>query len=174
MLPSRPNQRRWRRLWQAVAVGLIVGWLAFFRPTSLGGPASYMLVVGQSMEPTLEQGTLIVSIRQSGYSVGDVVAFAPPPGNGAAPMVIHRLVGGSAGEGYLTRGDNNQAADPWTISPDAVIGRQVVAVPGAATWLSALRSPLVIASLTAAVATYALAGVLFPSRRRPQPSPHGA
>ncbi len=170
----RPNLRWLRRLWYAVAVGLIVGWLAFLRPTSLGGPASYMLVVGDSMLPTLEHGTLIVSVSESTYSVGDVVAFTPQIGAGGAPMVIHRLVDGSPRDGYVTRGDNNDAADSWTVSPESIIGRQVVAVPGAGAWLSALTSPLAVATLTALVATYALSGVLFPARRPAQASPHGA
>lgn len=160
-----------RRLWQALAVSLIVGWLAFLRPTSLGGPASYMLVVGQSMEPTLAHGTLIISVSQPAYDVGDVVAFVPPPGHGGAPMVIHRLVSGSAEGGYLTRGDNNRANDPWTVSPGQVVGRPVLAVPGVGGALMALRSPLAVAAMTGLLATYALSGVLFPTRRQPQPQP---
>jgi signal peptidase I len=133
-----------------------------------------MLVVGDSMLPTLQDGTLIISVSESGYNVGDVVAFTPPRGAGAAPMVIHRLVDGSPGDGYVTRGDNNESADPWTVSPELIIGRQVLAVPGAAAWLSALKSPLVVAALTALLATYALSGVLFPARRPAQTSPHSA
>ena len=60
----------------------------------LGGPASYVIVSGHSMEPTLYTGDLVVVHQRDEYSVGDMVAFEIEGGS----QVIHRIVGGSAAE----------------------------------------------------------------------------
>jgi signal peptidase len=52
---------------------LFVGWYIALRPVVLGGPASYVLVGGQSMEPTIHAGSLVVAFRADDYRVGDLV-----------------------------------------------------------------------------------------------------
>ena len=140
---------------------LLVAWALLLRPTSLGGPAGYILVGGHSMEPTLAADTLALTLPRTDYEVGDIIAFRVPlPGPANAPLVIHRIVGGSSGEGFVTRGDNMPLDDPWRIRPDEIVGRQVAAVPGVAPLLLIVRSPLVLASLAAGVAMYVLLGWL--------------
>lgn len=78
--------------WALLALGLVV-WAFTFRPTQLGGPATYVVVSGDSMEPTLSDGDLVILKAQDAYSVGDIATFAVPEGEpGAGTLVIHLLV----------------------------------------------------------------------------------
>ncbi len=96
---------------------ILLLWTLVFRPTILGGPASYIIVTGISMEPTLYTGDLAVVLRQEHYQAGDVVAYRTSGGN-----VIHRIVGGSAESGFTMLGDNKHDTDPWQPRPDERVG----------------------------------------------------
>jgi len=134
-------------------------WVLFLRPTSLGGPTSYVVVAGDSMLPTYADGTLVVSFSRPSYEHGDVVTFAvdvdDAPGR---PLVIHRIVGGSAADGYTTQGDNRPFTDPWKVTPADIVGRESFAIPGVGQVLLVARSPIVLASVAAAVMTYVVMG----------------
>ncbi|MDQ3937462.1 MAG: hypothetical protein M3253_02135, partial [Chloroflexota bacterium] len=114
--------------------------------------------------------TLVLTLGQADYGVGDVVAFRPPlDGRAGTPLVIHRIHGGSAQEGYVTRGDNMPFADAWRIAPTDIVGKQAAALPGAGL-VQLARSPVMIASAAAGVATYLMLGWMGGSQstaRRP-------
>jgi len=156
---TRPILPRRGTLWLAIA---FVGWALYLRPTILGGPASYVLVAGSSMAPTLAPDTLVVALAQPEYAVGDVVVFHfPTDGPAAGPLVIHRIADGSAAQGFRTRGDNMAHVDPWLVGPTDIVGKSVLAVPHAAPALMLARSPIMLASLLAGVATYLMLGWAF-------------
>jgi signal peptidase I len=137
-----------------------LGWLFFLRPQVLGGPAAYVLVSGNSMEPALDAGSLVIAFRQDEYQVGDVVVYRVPVGGPAAGrLVIHRIVGGSAESGYVMRGDNTSGSDIWRPAPRDIIGQSEVVVPGVRPVLLFARSPIVAASAAAALAVYLLLGL---------------
>ncbi|MDQ2674117.1 MAG: signal peptidase I [Chloroflexota bacterium] len=136
------------------AIGL-AAWFVVLRPTALGGPASYIFVSGTSMEPTLETGDLVILQRADEYAGGDVIAFAVPEGEpGAGALVIHRIVGGSAAEGFVMRGDNKPAPDDWRPTSDLIEGRMWLHVPGAGTIVATLKQPAVFASLLAGLVVF--------------------
>jgi signal peptidase I len=58
-----------------VFVAALTAWFFTLRPGSLGGPATYVLVRGISMEPTYHDGDLVVIRRSSSYRVSDIVAY---------------------------------------------------------------------------------------------------
>ena len=134
-------------------------WILFLRPTSLGGPTSYVVVAGDSMTPTYADGTLVVAFTRPLYEQGDVITFAvdvdDAPGR---PLVIHRIVGGNAVDGYMTQGDNRPFTDPWTVLPADIVGREAFAIPAVGQALLVVRSPIFIASVAAAVMTYVVMG----------------
>lgn len=121
---------------------------------SLAGFTSYTFVAGHSMEPTLWTGDLAIVVKQdaSAYKVGDIVSFHPS----AAPKgeIIHRIVGGDAVNGFVTRGDNRATADFDRPKGVELVGKAVVTLPKAALVLQAIRQPLVIASLAALFAMF--------------------
>ncbi|HZC28264.1 MAG TPA: signal peptidase I [Gaiellaceae bacterium] len=127
-------------------------WAVFLRPQLLGGPASYVLVAGTSMKPTLHTGDLVIAMKQRSYRPGEIIVYHVPSGPGKGSLIIHRIVGGSGQIGYLTKGDNRQQPDQWNPKAQDVDGRLVVHVPRAGLVLLWLRSPLGVAVLAALVA----------------------
>ncbi|MBI2168262.1 MAG: signal peptidase I [Actinobacteria bacterium] len=147
-----------------IPVGLVV-----LRPAALGGPAGYVIVVGQSMEPTLHAGDLVVTQRHDRYQPGDVIAYRIPAGDdGAGTLVIHRVIGGSAGEGYRTQGDNRDSPDFWRPKPTDIVGKRWALVPSAGTVLRWLRTPIAISG---AVALTAFCWIALPRRQPSRTAP---
>jgi len=135
--------------------GLFLAWFVLFRPAFLAGPASYIMVSGTSMERTLHSGDLALTQKQQSYGMGDVVAFRVPngePGEGA--MVIHRIVGGTAEDGFITQGDNKENSDVWRPTQGDIVGEMWFRVPGAGRLLATLQSPMVLAGLAGGLGVF--------------------
>ncbi len=129
-------------------LGLLLGWFLLFRPTVLGGPASYVIVSGQSMAPTLHGSDLAVLQKRSDYRPGDIVAFRVPEGEpGEGATVIHRIVGGSTEDGFVMQGDNKERPDLWRPGDDDILGRMWFSVPGGGQLLVRLLEPLTVGLL---------------------------
>ena len=113
-----------------MVVVIVATWIVVLRPELLGGPATYLIVSGKSMEPTLHAGELVVARRQDTYRRGDVIAYRIMKNQaGAGALVIHRIVGGSSRDGYITRGDNRTYRDPWRPRPVDIAGKMKLRVP---------------------------------------------
>jgi signal peptidase len=132
-------------------LALFALWAILLRPTWLGGTASYVLVRGDSMLPTHTNGELLFIQAQSTYVAGDVVAYRVPKGElGEGKLVVHRIVD-TTGDGYVLRGDNNPASDPWHPTQSDVSGKVAFAVPMVGHIVAKLLSPAVAASLATAL-----------------------
>lgn len=123
-------------------VGLAAAWVLLFRPSFLGGDVTYITVRGVSMEPTLSTGDLAVVRKQDSYSVGDTVAF-----HAGGSIVIHRIVRGSAEEGYIVQGDNKELPDLWRPMGEDILGRMWFSIPWGGRVLAFLRQPLILGSV---------------------------
>jgi signal peptidase len=161
MSTQRRRPLRWT-IGLVVSVALIV----VFAPTTVGGPTSYVIVSGSSMSPTLAEGDLVV-VRRGHYEVGDIVAFQT--GNG---LVIHRIVDGSAEEGFVMQGDNKAGPDTWTPLPDDIVGEYFAHVPQAGRWVNGLASnPGVFAAMIGGLGSLM---IWSPRRRRRRHGAHSA
>jgi signal peptidase len=150
-----------------VILALIGSWFVFLRPQFLGGPAAYVLVSGQSMEPTLHHDDFVLVGRQDAYEDGDIVAYRIPESDtGAGAIVIHRIIGGSDESGYLLQGDNRTTPDRWRPRSTDVLGRSLVTIPRAGTLLPFLRSPLIVAAFAGCMAFF----FVYFGARRPESS----
>src|SRR5438067_12654481 len=109
-------------------LALLAAWTIFLRPAFLGGPASYVVVSGKSLQPTLWTGDLVVAFTLPEYQVGDIVAY-----RAAGGVIIHRIIGGDAEDGFAVQGDNNQNADAFLPQPQHIMGAAMVKIPGAGT-----------------------------------------
>jgi signal peptidase I len=158
----------WRSVASTIAVlALLAAAVAAVRPGLIGIPFGHVIVAGQSMEPALSGGDLVITVRRDAYGPGDVVAYRIPDGNaGAGTLIVHRIVGGSATAGYVLKGDNRRTRDPWWPKPSDVLGEAAVRVPHVGLLLAYLRTPLGLASLLAAATLFFL---LRGPRDQPRP-----
>ncbi|MGD0476628.1 MAG: signal peptidase I [Nitrososphaerales archaeon] len=93
-------------------------------------------VDGTSMHPTLEGGDLVViqPVSLNDVHVGDIIVYSPPCSDEGF-SVIHRVVGGTADDGFITQGDNNPLPDQGSgiagtpIYQDCLVGKVVFVVP---------------------------------------------
>jgi len=145
-----------RRLELVILVVVGVPLLFLILPTTVGGRAGWTIVVGQSMEPTIYPGDLVLTRSQSEYAIGDVIVYKIPEGRpGAGVMVIHRITGGSEAEGFVTTGDNREFADPWHPTSREIVGSHWRTVPKGGYVIVWMRSPLAIA-VVMSLAVYGL------------------
>ena len=126
------------------------GWLVF-APVQLGGRTSYVIVTGNSMEPRLYAGDLVLVREASTYHIGEIVTYRHPD----IGKVIHRITGRDD-ERYLFRGDHNDFTDPYHPEQADLQGRLWFSIPAVGGWLSHLRSPFFVAGL--AIAAFAVVG----------------
>ncbi|MDQ2935025.1 MAG: signal peptidase I [Chloroflexota bacterium] len=137
----------------AALVVLGVAWGMTVRPAVLGGPATYIVVRGDSMVPTYATGDLVILAHAETYSPREIVGYRVPAGElGAGLVVVHRIIGGDAASGFILQGDNNPAPDPWLPHRADIVGRAVAQVPTVGRLVTAVRQPAVLAALGAAVA----------------------
>jgi len=109
--------------------------LIYFWPAQLYGNTNYIMLVGESMTPTIESGTLIIT--QLEYFLGDIVAFV----NEDSTNVVHRIVEESK-EGFVTKGDNNRRNDPGIITNEDILGRATFVLPYFGFVSMFIRTPL--------------------------------
>ena len=153
-----------------VSAAAVYAWGVALAPQFLGGPAGYVIVAGNSMEPKLSNGDLAIVRKRPRYDVGDVVAYRVPSGEAAAgSLVIHRIVGGSSSHGYRLQGDNRSGEDLWRPTEADVVGTLWLSVPQGGIVVRVLRAPLAPA-LLAALLAFALVvrPPGLPRRRRPR------
>lgn len=131
-------------------VVIVIAWAVLLRPQFLGGPAGFVTVAGTSMEPRMHTGDVVLVHRQDAYAVGDVVAYRIPHGQaGAGRVVIHRIVGGNARDGFVMRGDNRDSDDMWRPRPADVVGKQEARVPAVGLAARMILTPVGLGLLSA-------------------------
>lgn len=103
-------------------------------------------VLTGSMRPTAAPGAMVLSTPEpaSSLRVGDVITFqAPVDGH---PVVTHRVVEIVEGGDHpviRTKGDANDAPDPWDARiGDGPVWRMRAVIPGAGHVMAVMRTPL--------------------------------
>jgi signal peptidase I len=141
-----------RRLlnWGVFALVLVAVWVVA-GPTFLGGPASYVIVDGRSMEPTYHNGDLVIARQQDSYDVGDIIVYDAPIDSQF--NVIHRITEPTEG-GFITQGDNRNEADGWIAPNDTIYGSSWLLIPNGGRFVIFLRQPSVIAGLVMGLVTF--------------------
>ncbi|HEY7660139.1 MAG TPA: signal peptidase I [Actinomycetota bacterium] len=162
------RQRRGGRTIVTIAVAgvsialLAAAWLVL-APPQLGGRTTYVTTVGESMEPGISSGDLVLVRPASSYEVGDVAAYRSQE---LGAVVLHRIVG--VGEdGFEMQGDANSWLDPEHPTEADMLGTQFIRVPWLGGWLAHLRTPGGLALLAGLVGAGVGASAL---RRRRRPS----
>jgi len=100
---------------------LALSWLALgpcFIPALLGLD-HFILAKGEgwSMYPTImDDDYLIVDTTPEDLKVGDIIVYVHD-----GELIGHRIIKITK-EGYIVKGDNNQAPDPWIVKREEIIG----------------------------------------------------
>ncbi len=111
--------------------------------TIAGQPFLLSAIRSYSMYPVFTRGDMVLIKRlapEESPQPGDIVIFKAEEGRLAADgWVIHRIVGGNATDGFITKGDNNQATDQaggnapirreWIRSKAVTLGGTPIKIP---------------------------------------------
>ena len=125
---------------------MIVVWLAF-APTQVGGLASYIIVIGNSMEPKFHIGDLVIVHEQPIYQVGDAIVYQNQQ---LENFVFHRILSQQLGH-YTLKGDNNSWVDTYEPSQGEVVGKLWLYIPRGGIAIQKIRNPFVMALIAAAL-----------------------
>ncbi len=139
---------------------MIAVWLAF-APTQVGGMASYIIIIGNSMEPKFHIGDLIIVHEQPTYQVGDAIVYQNLE---LKNFVFHRITSQQLGH-YTLKGDNNSWVDTYKPSYEEAIGKLWLHIPRGGTAIQKIRSPFVMALIAGALGAV-LAIRLFGNKAR--------
>jgi len=147
-----------RRASSVVVFSLLVvltgaAWLAM-APSQLGGPVTYALITGNSMEPALNSGDLVLVRAVGDYRMGDIVAYRHPN----VGVVIHRIASRD-GQRFVLKGDNNTWDDGHEPTASELIGTPWAHLPRVGRLVEGLRTPWVVGVLAGVAAALALAGL---------------
>lgn len=123
--------------WVIVMIAL---WLCF-APVQAGGQASYIIVVGNSMEPRFHIGDLVIVHTETGYQVGDAVVYRNLE---LENFVFHRIIAQQLGR-FTLQGDNNAWVDTYRPTQAEVLGKLWLHIPKGGTVFQKIREPLVMA-----------------------------
>jgi signal peptidase len=136
-----------KRLGTALATALCAACLGLAGLMLLPGLLGYQryVITSGSMTGTYDRGSVVFDevVPVSDLRVGDAITYTPPAGPGPSGRITHRIVWiGSDQFGrqtLRTKGDANEAADPWTFTLDgATQARVAFHVPYVGYVLSAL------------------------------------
>lgn len=135
-----------RRIFRWMACGLMVALVAVavLVSRSVRGVSAQAVVSG-SMRPVLPVGSLVIIRRlpSDAYRPGDIVTFAMP---GHAMLATHRIMAVYRVDGPLvvmrTKGDANEAPDPFVTDIRAVRGRVELQVPLVGYLVQAEQAPI--------------------------------
>ncbi|BDI23059.1 signal peptidase I [Herbiconiux sp. L3-i23] len=136
---ERPDKRErgvLHYLWTGLSAGVLalvvaIGLAAVVVPMVAG--ATPLTVLTRSMEPTLPPGTLVV-VRPTPVDqirIGDVLTYQIE--SGKADVISHRVIEVRSGSDglttFITKGDNNDAADTEPVIPAQIKGTVWYSIP---------------------------------------------
>jgi len=101
----------------AISVGFLISFLCGTR---------FLAITSGSMTPEINIGDVVVStpVSISDVKVGDIIVF-----KGDSNLVVHRVVGFSRDNCFITKGDANENNDPLWACGDNVVGRVFLNIP---------------------------------------------
>jgi len=111
-----------------LAIGVVLT-LLIVLPAILGYQRYVM--DGHSMETAIPFASMAYDekVNVDDLKVGDVITFKPPPEYNVQNLVTHRIYSISTLEdgrrAFQTKGDNNEAKDPWTMTLDSSVQPRV-------------------------------------------------
>ncbi len=100
----------------------------------------FYVLRGNSMHPTIEDGSLVMAKKTNEFDVGDVV-IAKYPFEGSEIKLAHRVIK-VEGDKVFLKGDNSKYPDPKPVSREKIVGKVVFAIPKFYDVISFVRTPV--------------------------------
>ncbi|MEV8252840.1 signal peptidase I [Rhodoglobus sp. NPDC076762] len=148
-------------LWIMAVIGAVTGvlWIA-----NAGGLIQPLVVVSESMQPSIRTGDLLIAIPVSvdDIEIGDIASL---PSTITGNLITHRIIAVTAEGGSVSfdmQGDDNDApdAETYTYGHGDTVLHPVVTLPRAGAVLTALGSPMIGIPLGVAIAASLVLTVL--------------
>lgn len=92
-----------------------------------GSLPKVFIVQSGSMEPAIATGSIVVTLPQKYYRVGEVVTFTLSPTG--KNLVTHRIVSISGEGEFTTKGDANEDADTQIVKSESIVGKTFISIP---------------------------------------------
>lgn len=112
-------------------LSLIDRWIFQDTDQSIFGYRAVCVMSG-SMEDTLSVGDIVLISEERNYERDDIISFKE--GN---TIITHRIIE-MTDEGFITKGDANNAADSETVKEEDIIGKEILIIP----WIGYIRIAL--------------------------------
>ncbi len=162
----RTTERTWTSmasatLWcVAFAAALALMW-----PATFGGSAVFVVVRGESMEPTYHTGDLLYARSASTFAVGEIAVYERQSTDDDA-LVVHRISNVLDDGTFEFKGDNRLSVDHYRPTSDEILAKPIANLGPLPTQIL-VRLPLLLAVLVAITVTWAL----WPRRDEDHPPP---
>jgi len=154
--PVSVGRRVWvvSRLFTSVLLLVFIALICW--PAQWGGPVTFAIVSGTSMEPEYHTGDVVVAVKSpDAYKVGDIIVYTVHDGD-LKGGVVHRIVRELPDGNFLTQGDNKPYTDPWEVQPDWISGKVQIMIPQGAKALLIMRSPIFLSVIVGLLVSAAL------------------
>lgn len=96
---------------------------------------STAVVVTGSMADTININDLVLVKSFEDYEINDIIMFSKNNN-----FVTHRIVDETE-NGFITKGDANNAEDEWIVKPNEIVGKSIAVVPKIGFALDFLKTP---------------------------------
>jgi signal peptidase I len=146
---------------------LLIFWMTL-APTQLGGPVTYAIVDGNSMEPGFHRGDLVLVRAEPVYGAGDAVVYRDP---NLGSYVFHRILRMEL-DRYILQGDNNSWLDSYHPNREEIAGKLWMHIPKLGRAIEWMRVPLhtsLIAGFLGAILMFDM--IPTPSQKKKKKSP---
>jgi signal peptidase len=133
-------------IFDALLILVLIGALALLLAPQLMG-ARLLVVLSQSMEPTVPMGSIVVSlpVSASEIAVGDLITFHSTGPDGSPALVTHRVVevvDDGIAVRFRTKGDAVEEPDLNLVEPHNLVGRVLFNVPMVGYLVGFVHTPL--------------------------------
>ena len=119
---------------------LVTAALTFFAPR-FGWQVD--TVLSGSMEPAIPTGSILVArpVPSDEIQIGDIITFS---GSGRDRFITHRVIEIEQTNGivFTTKGDANNAKDPFSVPAEKVVGKVLVHIPFIGFIFSFVKTPI--------------------------------
>lgn len=116
---------------------LVISCWILFAPSEVGGQTTYIILIGNSMEPRFHINDLVLVRTSREYRVNDIVAYKQPD----VGIVFHRIRQSQNGY-FVMKGDHNSWEDSYHPTAQEVVGKLWMRIPKVGLILTVFRTPI--------------------------------